>query len=305
MPNHHPMLTGKVDEDAGDSATPEVFFDNLESVFKVKECHDSKPIQPPVETSRRRLPSSSHVEQSDIKLAKSIASHLGLSDGAMSFDALSRDDQALVGRRLELILGIVANGALVPLLNLVLNDRDVRKLTMMRGLSHENELLDSYSFTHRQEGLALKEERLNNIKDGHTTVVNTCVHADTNQQQWPELWYRSVEAPAEPLKIPGTFLNRTPEPSEGDEMMGITVNNANHGILKKEVTPPSANEPRRSRRIARDVKLVDINNLKVAPEKRDMMEDSGTQFQQEKSLRTDESDMIRCSYEVCKPIYPK
>ena len=126
---------GKVD--AGDSANPEVFFDNLESVFKVKECLDSKVMQP--STSQHM----SHVEESesDIKLAKDIMSHLGLSENN-PFDTLSKDDQAVVGNRLELILGIVANGALVPLVNCILNDREVGKLAMLRGISHENEVKD-------------------------------------------------------------------------------------------------------------------------------------------------------------------
>ena len=72
----------------GDSAIPEVFFDNLESVFKVKECcDDSKPLQP---STNAQL---SQVEESDIRLAKDIMFHLGLSDDK-TFDALSTDDQA-------------------------------------------------------------------------------------------------------------------------------------------------------------------------------------------------------------------
>ena len=72
-------------------------------------------------------------EEFDIKLAQTIIDHLGLS-GNTSFDMLAKENQATVGSRLELILGIVANGALVSLINSILNDSDVEDLASMKGI---------------------------------------------------------------------------------------------------------------------------------------------------------------------------
>ena len=76
-------------------------------------------------------------EESDIKLARNIMDHLGLS-GNTSFDMLAKENQGAVGSRLELILGIVANGALVSLINSVLNDSDVEDLASMKGMLASN-----------------------------------------------------------------------------------------------------------------------------------------------------------------------
>ena len=66
-------------------------------------------------------------EGPDIKLAEHIMGHLGLSR-ELPFDMLTRDDQMMIGNRLELILGIVANGALVSLIDCTLNGSDVKGL---------------------------------------------------------------------------------------------------------------------------------------------------------------------------------
>ena len=80
-------------------------------------------------------------EDSDIKLANHIMRHLGLSSD-IPFDTLTEDNQTLAGNRLELILGIVGSGALVSLINCILNDSDVKKLASMRGFIAKESLLD-------------------------------------------------------------------------------------------------------------------------------------------------------------------
>ena len=80
-------------------------------------------------------------EKSDIKLANHIMKHLGLSSDT-PFDMLTKDNQILVGNRLELILGIVGSGALVSLMNCILTDSDVKMLASMRGFIAKGSLGD-------------------------------------------------------------------------------------------------------------------------------------------------------------------
>ena len=80
-------------------------------------------------------------EDSDIKLAELIMGQLGLSCD-LTFDLLTKENQILVGNRLELILGIVGSGALVSLINTILNDSDVKKLASMRGIIAKGSLHD-------------------------------------------------------------------------------------------------------------------------------------------------------------------
>ena len=98
-------------------------------------------------TSHETDPSSikTFQEDSDIKLAEVIKGHLGLSMG-LSFDMLTKENQTMIGKRLELILGIVANGPLVSLIDCTLNDRDVMELASNRGIMDRgtlNDLIDS------------------------------------------------------------------------------------------------------------------------------------------------------------------
>ena len=107
---------------------------NYSLLEKVQES--SMTTQSTVVSQNYQLPKSLQ-EESDIKLAKSIMDHLGLSEN-ISFDVLANESQVAVGSRLELILGIVANGALVPLVNNILNDSDVEDLVSMKGMLVSN-----------------------------------------------------------------------------------------------------------------------------------------------------------------------
>ena len=75
-------------------------------------------------------------EESDITLTETIMKHLGLGHGNKTmenFEMISKERQATIGSRLELILGIVANGALVSLINSILNESDVEDLALAYG----------------------------------------------------------------------------------------------------------------------------------------------------------------------------
>ena len=60
-------------------------------------------------------------EDSDIKLAELIMTHLGLTSD-LPFEKLTIDNQILVGNRLGQILGIVGSGAMVSLINYTLSN---------------------------------------------------------------------------------------------------------------------------------------------------------------------------------------
>ena len=82
-------------------------------------------------------------KDSDIKLAKLIMRHLGLSSD-FPFEKLTIDNQIVVGNRLGLILGIVGGGAIVSLINYTLSNSDVESLATMRGINSK-ESLDEYN----------------------------------------------------------------------------------------------------------------------------------------------------------------
>ena len=80
-------------------------------------------------------------EGPDIKLADHIMGHLGLSR-ELPFDMQTKEDQMMIGNRLELILGIVANGALVSLIDCTLNGSDVKELASIRGITSSSCSID-------------------------------------------------------------------------------------------------------------------------------------------------------------------
>ena len=80
-------------------------------------------------------------EGPDIKLAELIMGHLGLSR-ELPFDMQTKEDQMMIGNRLELILGIVANGALVSLIDCTLNGSDVKELASIRGITSSSCSID-------------------------------------------------------------------------------------------------------------------------------------------------------------------
>ena len=119
----------------------------------------------------QQLPKSDE-EESDIKLAETIMKQLGLS-GNTSFDMLAEESQVAVGNRLELILGIVANGALVSLINSILNVSDVEDLVSMKGIFALN------SYKCETETLSIMEEPLevlSSAEEGNSS----CEKLETN-----------------------------------------------------------------------------------------------------------------------------
>ena len=117
-------------------------------------------------TSHERDPNSlkTFQEASDIKLAEVIKGHLGLSMG-LSFDMLTKENQIVIGKRLELILGIVANGALVPLIDCTLNERDVKELASNRGII-ARERVDMKDSKWKENMSTLTADKTNEVKRG-------------------------------------------------------------------------------------------------------------------------------------------
>ena len=90
----------------------------------------------------------------DVKLAKNIKFHLGLS-GHTSFDMLAEESRDSIGDRLKLILGMVASGALLSLMSNILSESDIKKLAAMRGIFANGSDVDS-----SRESILTIEEQL-------------------------------------------------------------------------------------------------------------------------------------------------
>jgi len=105
-------------------------------------------------------------EDSDIKVAELIKGHLGLSS-ELSFDMLTKENQIMIGRRLELILGIVANGALVSLIDCTLNGKDVMELASIR--IERGSSIDLNDSKRNENAGSISEGKINEFKmeDGY------------------------------------------------------------------------------------------------------------------------------------------
>ena len=102
-------------------------------------------------------------EDPDIKFAEHIMEHLGLSR-ELPFDMLTKDDQMMIGNRLELILGIVANGALVSLIDCTLNGSDVKELASIRGITSGRCLIDMNDLKWKQNvRCTFPEDKMNQV----------------------------------------------------------------------------------------------------------------------------------------------
>ena len=121
----------------------------------INTMHGKGKTLPPTKISSI-LPKSTQ-EDSDIKLAKQIKGQLGLSSD-IPFDMLTNERKEVVGSRIELILGIVANGALVSLINCTLKDSDVKILASMRGIFDGGSLSHFNSFTSANNIISKKHE---------------------------------------------------------------------------------------------------------------------------------------------------
>ena len=129
-------------------------------------------------------------EGPDIKLANHILGHLGLSR-ELPFDMQTKEDQMMIGNRLELILGIVANGALVSLIDCTLNGSDVKELASIRGITSSSCSIDMNDSKWKHNvRCTIPEDKMNEVthdngpdnKQGMTILKNKELNYEVNSK---------------------------------------------------------------------------------------------------------------------------
>ena len=143
--------------------------------------------------------------------------HLGLSS-ELTYDTLTKDNKIMIGKRLELILGLVANGELVSLMDCTLNGRDVIELASIRIARGSS--IDLNDSKRKHNTGTISEAKITEVKveDGFL-----CPEIEHKSRQKKDLSYKVDSNPCSKSKSSSDFESSPEEENSDSEAVGEQI----------------------------------------------------------------------------------